>query len=153
IWAMGCIAWYLIRLPHERRARKTPAADRRAKSRERLLLSVSLSGLAIVPFIYVISDQPKFAGYAFQPALAWIGAAFFCGALYMFYRTHRDLGRSWSVTLEIRDAHKLVTHGVYHYVRHPMYSAFWMWAIAQALLLPNWIAGFSGLIGFGTLYF
>lgn len=38
-------------------------------------------------------------------------------------------------------------------VRHPMYSAFWLWALAQALLLPNWIAGPAGLVGFGTLFF
>jgi protein-S-isoprenylcysteine O-methyltransferase Ste14 len=46
-----------------------------------------------------------------------------------------------------------VTSGVYRHVRHPMYSAFWLWAIAQALLLPNWIAGPAGLVGFGTLFF
>ena len=34
-----------------------------------------------------------------------------------------------------------------------MYSAFWLWALAQALLLPNWIAGPSGLVGFGILFF
>ena len=34
-----------------------------------------------------------------------------------------------------------------------MYTAFWLWAVAQALLLPNWVAGFAGLIGFGTLFF
>ena len=34
-----------------------------------------------------------------------------------------------------------------------MYSAVWLWAIAQALLLPNWVAGFAGLVGFGILYF
>ena len=34
-----------------------------------------------------------------------------------------------------------------------MYSAFWLWAFAQALLLPNWVAGFSGLVGFGILFF
>ena len=34
-----------------------------------------------------------------------------------------------------------------------MYSALWLWTISQALLLPNWIAGFSGLVGFGTLFF
>ena len=26
-------------------------------------------------------------------------------------------------------------------------------AFAQALLLPNWVASFAGLVGFGTLYF
>jgi protein-S-isoprenylcysteine O-methyltransferase Ste14 len=29
-----------------------------------------------------------------------------------------------------------------------MYSAFWLGVFAQALLLPNWVAGFSGLVGF-----
>ena len=57
------------------------------------------------------------------------------------------------MTLEVRTEHKLVTQGVYKLVRHPMYSAFWLWAIAQALLLPNWVAGPAGLIGFGTLFF
>jgi protein-S-isoprenylcysteine O-methyltransferase Ste14 len=33
-----------------------------------------------------------------------------------------------------------------------MYTAFWLWALAQAVLLPNWMAGFSGIAGFGTLY-
>jgi len=74
-------------------------------------------------------------------------------SLWLFYRTHKDLGRNWSVTLEVRDRHTLVTNGVYSRVRHPMYSAFWLWALAQALLLPNWIAGPAGLIGFGTLFF
>jgi len=34
-----------------------------------------------------------------------------------------------------------------------MYTAFWLWALAQAFLLPNWIAGPAGLVGFGTLFF
>ena len=46
-----------------------------------------------------------------------------------------------------------MTEGIYRRVRHPMYSAFWLWAIAQALLLPNWFAGFAGLAGFSVLYF
>ncbi|CEG07319.1 Putative protein-S-isoprenylcysteine methyltransferase [Afipia felis] len=34
-----------------------------------------------------------------------------------------------------------------------MYAAFWLWALARAFLLPNWIAGPAGLIGFGILFF
>ena len=71
----------------------------------------------------------------------------------MFHLTHRALGRNWSVSLDVRENHQLVTDGIYRRVRHPMYSAFWLWAIAQALLLPNWVAGFSGLVGFGILFF
>jgi len=153
IWLAGCIGWWAIRFPHERRSRKTRIAVRTQKLRERILLAISFSGLFIVPLIYAITNQPKFASYPLQPVLIYIGAALFAATLYLFYIVHRDLGRSWSVTLELRDQHSLITHGVYRYVRHPMYSAFWLWAIAQALLLPNWIAGFSGIVGFGTLYF
>ena len=70
----------------------------------------------------------------------------------MFRKTHAQLGRNWSVTLEVRVDHSLITDGVYAHVRHPMYTAFWLWALAQAILLPNWIAGFAGIFGFGTLY-
>jgi protein-S-isoprenylcysteine O-methyltransferase Ste14 len=56
------------------------------------------------------------------------------------------------VTLEIRQNHGLVTDGIYRFVRHPMYSAYFLWALSQALLLPNWIAGPAGLVGFGTLF-
>ena len=34
-----------------------------------------------------------------------------------------------------------------------MYTSLWLWAMAQALLLTNWIAGLSGIITFGFLYF
>ena len=34
-----------------------------------------------------------------------------------------------------------------------MYSSFALFAVAQLLLLPNWIAGPAGLVGFGMLFF
>ena len=117
------------------------------------MLTISASGMLVVPATYVLTGWPRVADYQFRPALAWLGAIVFASSLWLFYRTHKDLGRNWSVTLEIREQHKLVTSGVYSHVRHPMYSAFWLWAVAQALLLPNWIAGPAGLIGFGTLFF
>ncbi len=64
----------------------------------------------------------------------------------------RDRGRNWSVTRKVRAEHRLISQGVYAYVRHPMYSAFFLWALAQLFLLPNYIAGPAGLVGFGTLY-
>jgi protein-S-isoprenylcysteine O-methyltransferase Ste14 len=152
IWVLGCIGWYVIRYPHQRRSRKTPIASRRERLREGVLLAISFTGLFIVPLIYVTTGAPKVADYPFNPVLAWCGTAVFALALIGFYRTHRDLGRFWSVTLEIRQTHQLVTTGVYRHVRHPMYAAFFLWAIAQALLLPNWIAGPAGLVGFGTLF-
>ncbi len=33
-----------------------------------------------------------------------------------------------------------------------MYSSFFLLALAQILLLPNWFAGAAGLVGVGVLY-
>ena len=152
IWGAGAIAWYAIMHPHIRRSRKTRTAHRRERGRERVLLSISFTGLFVIPAIYSFTGQPRFADYAFAPPLAWLGVLVLAAALALFFHTHRTLGRFWSVTLEIRQSHQLITTGVYRHVRHPMYSAFFLWAIAQALLLPNWIAGPAGLVGFGTLF-
>jgi protein-S-isoprenylcysteine O-methyltransferase Ste14 len=153
IWGLGCIGWYLIRYPHQRRSRRTPVAQRRDYVRDMVLMAISFTGLFLVPFVYALTSQPKFASYAFHPLQAWLGTLVLIAAMAMFYRTHRDLGRAWSVTLEIREQHRMVTHGVYARLRHPMYASFWLWALSQALLLPNWVAGLSGLVGFGTLFF
>lgn len=153
IWGLGCVAYFCIRYPHQRRARKTAIAQRRVTGLEKLLMAISYSGLAVVPLIYVVTDQPAFATYRFSPVAAWLGLLVLIAGMVLLYRTHRDLGRLWSISLEIRDRHQLVSHGIYKKLRHPMYSSFWLWAISQALLLPNWIAGCAGLVGFGILYF
>ena len=147
------VGWYLIRYKYARRSRREKVLWSARGARETTLLLISLTGLGILPLIYIVTGIPRFAAYTFQPVQAWLGRCFAVAALLMFQLTHRALGRNWSVSLDVRENHQLVTDGVYRRVRHPMYSAFWLWAIAQALLLPNWVAGFAGLVGFGILFF
>jgi protein-S-isoprenylcysteine O-methyltransferase Ste14 len=153
IYVLLNVAWYVIRLPHERRSRRTPVARSARSYRELALILIALTGLGILPFVYIATGFPSVADYPFRPLQAWLGALVTIIALAMFYLTHQALGRNWSVSLDVRKNHELITGGIYHYVRHPMYTAFWLWALAQALLLPNWVAGLSGIVGFGTLYF
>ena len=157
IWFAFIISWSVLRLRPQRHSRKTPIRDSRRDAREIILLGCSLTGLGIIPCIYLAAQFSShfrgFADYTFSPVQAYLGIAVWVGALWLFYRTHRDLGHNWSVSLDLRESHTLVTSGVYAYVRHPMYSGFWLMAGAQALMLPNWIAGPAGLVGFGTLFF
>lgn len=147
------IGWYVIRYEHARRSRREKIISSARGPREIALLLISLTGLGILPLIYVTTAIPHFAAYGFHPIQGWLGLLFALAALGMFQLTHRALGRNWSVSLDVREGHQLVTDGIYRRVRHPMYAAFWLWAIAQALLLPNWVAGLAGLVGFGTLFF
>lgn len=153
IWAVGLVAWVVIRIPHQRRARKIKVVGDARSLTDRLALGTASIGLSLIPLIYVATGFPAVADYAFQPWLGWLGLVVELAFLWVFYASHRQLGKNWSVTLEIRNEHKLVTDGLYKYVRHPMYLSFWLWAVAQFLLLPNWFAGLAGLVGVAILYF
>jgi protein-S-isoprenylcysteine O-methyltransferase Ste14 len=153
IWLVFAVGWALLRLNPNRRARKTAVRYSGRDVREFLLLAVSLTGLGIVPCLYVAAHVPRFADYPFSPVASYLGVAADVAAIWLFYRTHRDLGHNWSVSLDLRERHTLVTTGIYATVRHPMYAGFWLMALAQVLLLPNWVAGPAGLVGFGVLFF
>lgn len=146
------VAWWVIRRPFARKTKRNVITLDAMDVRETLLLSVSLAGLGAIPAAYIATGFPAALDQPFSPVRAMAGLLVFAAALALFHATHKALGRNWSVTLQMREGHALVTEGVYRFVRHPMYTAFWMWAIAQALTLQNWVAGPAGIIGFGTLY-
>lgn len=111
------------------------------------LVLLGLNGVVmLIPLVYVLSSVLDFANYEMPDWMGWLGAGLFLLAIYVLWRTHADLGRNWTPTLGIREEHKLVTSGIYAHIRHPMYTAHIIWAIAQILILHNWIAGPSFLI-------
>jgi protein-S-isoprenylcysteine O-methyltransferase Ste14 len=152
-WLLGVVTWYVIRYPYARRAKRIGIVHSRDRAGELALLLLASLGLFVVPLIYVITGWPAFADYQFRSAQGWAGVVVFIGALWLFRRSHKDLGRQWSIALEIRERHCVVSTGVYSRIRHPMYAAFWLQAIAQALLLPNWIAGSAGFVAVALLFF
>ena len=111
------------------------------------LLLLGLAGIGmLIPLVYVFSSALDFADYALPNWVGWVGVALFGLAIWLLWRSHVDLGRNWTPTLGIRDEHTLVTEGVFRYIRHPMYAAHLLWAIAQVLMLHNWIAGYALLV-------
>ena len=113
VFVMLAIGWYLIRYEHARRSRREKVLRSDRGPRETALLLISLTGLGIVPLIYVATAIPHFAAYTFHPVQAWLGLFVAIAALVMFQLTHRALGRNWSVSLDVREEHQLVTDGIY----------------------------------------
>ncbi|MEM7217367.1 MAG: protein-S-isoprenylcysteine O-methyltransferase [Pseudomonadota bacterium] len=155
----GSLCWFVymavmgaIRGPFEAASKTESTSESRQTTLENaLLFGVSL-GAAFLPAAHLATGVLVFADYAAPAWVPAIGIPLAALGLWLFWRSHTDLGRHWSVTLELRDEHQLVTNGVYRYMRHPMYSAIFLCYIAQALFIQNWIAGFSGLVAFGTMY-
>jgi len=118
------------------------------------LILLALNGIGmVIPIIYVFSTVLDFADYSLPNWLGWLGIVLFALAICLLWRSHHDLGRNWTVIVALRYEHELITNGVYKYIRHPMYSAHLLWAIAQIMILHNWIAGFSFLIVQIPFYF
>ncbi len=158
IFVTSGVVWNLIRLPHRIRARRTPVAASRRGIAEYLLMGITVVA-SWLGFLHAFATLrapadwfPLYGDYRFIPALGWIGTVAAGAAMALFFATHRVLGREWSVSLETRVGHRLVTAGIYRRIRHPMYLAFFLWFLAQALLIPNWIAGPGGLAAFALLY-
>jgi protein-S-isoprenylcysteine O-methyltransferase Ste14 len=118
---------------------------------ETTLLVFAMVGF-FVPLIWVASPLFAFADYPLRVGPLVAGIACFVVGLWLFHRSHADLGTNWSITLQLREEHRLITEGVYRRVRHPMYTALFLYSIGQALVLPNWIAGPSYLVTFGLLF-
>jgi protein-S-isoprenylcysteine O-methyltransferase Ste14 len=147
LWVLGVIAWYVIRYPFERRAKRVPSVKRSRPVSERAGLSAATLGLAVVPAVYVATGIPRAADYVPNNIAVLAGTAVYLAALLVFRLSHKSLGKNWSISLDIREKHRLISSGPYRLVRHPMYTSFLLMAIGQALLLPNWIVALAGILG------
>jgi len=148
-------AYWLKRTPSWWRDRGS-IVDDRERGEDRTLMLLTTLGMIIVPFLYLFTTRLDFADYSLPPTVRLVagslGAALFLQALLLLWRSHADLAGSFSPGLQIRKGHLLITKGVYENIRHPMYAAHLLWAVAQLLLLQNWIAGPSFLVASIPLY-
>lgn len=145
------IAMVVIRAPHGSRSRQVKVVKSRKGGLEVALLAVAWLSF-FLPLLWVFKPIFRFADYPLHPAPLALGVACFAVGLWVFHRSHRDLGDFWSITLEVREKHRLVTEGIYRRIRHPMYLGLFVYSLGQALALPNWVVGPSYLVGFGLLF-
>lgn len=150
-WA-AIVTEMAIRAPISRKQRKEPKSEQRVSTQEKVLLGLLFIAMFFIPLIYSTTNWLDFANYSLPVWAGWLGVILIVCALIIFWRAHADLGLNWSPSLEIRTEHKLITNGIFGYIRHPMYASQWVWVIAQPLLLQNWIAGPSNLLVFILFY-
>jgi protein-S-isoprenylcysteine O-methyltransferase Ste14 len=143
----------IIRAPLNKKRKQEKMSERRVTGQEIFILVLLLLGGFIIPIIYAVTNWLDFANYTLPTWAGWLGVLILGGGLFIFWRAHADLGLNWSPSLEIREKHELITRGIYGVIRHPMYASQWLVAIAQPLLLQNWIAGFLNLLVFIPFYF
>jgi protein-S-isoprenylcysteine O-methyltransferase Ste14 len=148
---LGALVMVAIRAPHGQRSRSVAVSRSRRGKLEGALLALAWVAF-FVPLVWIASPLLAFADYPLRPPVFVLGALLLAFGLYLFYRSHADLGTNWSITLEIRERHTLVTDGIYRTIRHPMYLSLLVYGLGQALAVPNWVAGPSYLFAMSVLF-
>lgn len=136
-----------IRSYYTLRKSKRPIKSSSNSKMDKFFLAFEVIGM-LIPFIYILSPILDFANYKTADWVGWSGASLFLMAILLLWRSHFDLGEYWFMDLSITNEHKLIKTGSYKYIRHPLYTSHMIWAIAQILMLNNWIAGFSFFVVF-----
>jgi protein-S-isoprenylcysteine O-methyltransferase Ste14 len=119
---------------------------------ESFLVALNMVSMHILPLLVIFTQF--FDAYAFQVAdpVRFIFFIIFAFNIWLFLKAHRDLGKNWSIILEIKDGHRMVTTGIYEKIRHPIYTHFWIWVIAQGIILANGLVLAFGIASWGLLY-
>ena len=133
---LASIVMVAIRAPYGRRRRGIAAVRSNKGTLEIVLLTFAWVGF-FLPLIWIATPVLAFADYALHPVPLPAGTACLARGLWLFHLSHADVGANWSITLEVLEKHKLVTRGVYPWVRHPMYAALLYIRWAKRSLSPT----------------
>ncbi len=142
----------IIRAPFGRQSRKIAIAENHRGPRETFVLALAWLGSMIIPLLWIISPLFAIADHPLNPVVFLAGVLVAASGLWLFRQSHVELGKNWSISLDLREGHQLVTSGLYRHVRHPMYTSIFLYALGQALVVPNWIAGPANLAAFLVLF-
>lgn len=144
---------FALRIPYARRYNNIPRIKSYQDWLEKFLQFLFGVGTTLLPVIYIFSPSLNFANYNLPTWCNWIGSILLIAAVWFFYASHKDLGKNWSPSIELRGSHTLITTGIYSKIRHPMYLSAWLWNLAIPFLLHNWIVSGFALFAVGMLYF
>ena len=109
----------------------------------------AIGEIAVLIYLF-IPDWIRWAALPMPVVLRWIGVGLIIAGVPLFFLAHYALGKSWSISVVIKEQHSLVTSGPYRWVRHPIYTAAFMFVLATFLVTANWFIGIT-LLGISVV--
>ena len=148
------ILWLLhfgIRIYFQGKVTGKRAVVRTNEKQESLFFRLFALAYLLLP-LYCLTPWLDFAHFAILAWLRWTGGIVTCLGIALFSWAHYILGMNWTAVLALSKEQELITAGPYHYVRHPMYSAFFAIGLGFLLLSANWLVGILYLSSLTLMY-
>jgi protein-S-isoprenylcysteine O-methyltransferase Ste14 len=156
LYLAGLVFAEALRLPRRISRARSGAEWRRpaggSRLPELLVVIAVLVGIWVLPLAYAFTRWLQPFDYSVPAWAVGAAALIFVFSLFIRWQGQRALGTRWSPTLETATGHEIVDHGIYAYIRHPIYVALLLWAAAQPFLLQNVLAGWGGAVAAALIW-
>lgn len=122
--------------------------DQTLKRREEGTASTVAGLLSLVGFVTIIAHvaNPAWMSWADLPFPAWLrwtGVGIALLGFVVLQWSQNTLGKNWSDRPRMLKEQTLITSGPYHYVRHPIYTAFLLILGSTFFISANWMIGLA----------
>jgi len=134
------------------RKRFEEASKWEGKTRIALRATLAPFWLIAVLLYMIYPDWIAQFSLPFSMWLRWIGVGLAIGSFPLFAWAIHTLGEQFSPRLQMTEEHMLVTNGPYRWIRHPMYTAEFVFYSGLAVESANWVVALALLIGPVLLY-
>ena len=116
-----------------------------------MMNAIRIGGLILwlSPFVYLIN--PKWMAWSkigLPESIRWAGVVVGILCVFGIYWLFNSIGSGITPTSGTRKEHKLVTIGIYKYIRHPLYTFGSSLFLAFGLMADNWFIALLGVLAF-----
>ena len=149
VFAIGFFAMFALRIYYGRKARRNRTeVDIRESKTNMVVRALFGLGYVVALMLYVfVPGWFDWAAFSLPIWLRWIGAFITWGSVLLLWWVQWALDVQFDTTLHTQANHKLIQHGPYRWVRHPMYTALFLMGLGWFLLTANWFVGIPLLLG------
>ena len=116
-----------------------------------LMTAIRIGGLILwlSPFVYLINPRwMAWSKVGLPDSVRWLGVGIGVLCIFGIYWLFSSIGTGITPTSATRKEHKLVTNGIYHYIRHPLYTFGSSMFIAFGMMADSWIVAALGILTF-----
>ena len=116
-----------------------------------MMMVIRIFGLLLwlSPLVYLLNPAwMAWSKLGLPEAVRWFGVGLGTIAIPLIYWLFSSIGSGITPVSATRKEHKLVTHGIYRWVRHPLYTIGSSLIVSFGLMADNWFIMLLGVLAF-----